>query len=85
MKNTDKLNDLTGYYTLPWSGEPFEGEVIQLDKQSFNILFQNYSGGMDEWRFRQKLEKYDEWFADKPLKVYENWLKYIIDWMEKDK
>ena len=85
MRHEERLNDLQGYYSLPYSGDPFEGKVIQLDKQAFDLLFQNYSNGQDEGRFRDKLERYDLWLHDKPYKVTENWLCMICKWMEKDK
>lgn len=85
MKHKDRLNALTGYYTLPFSGEDFDGDVIKLDAKSFNILFQNFHSNGSEWAFREKLIKYDKWFYNKPYKVTENWLKYIIEWLQKEK
>lgn len=77
------LEDLTGYYSLPFSGEPFEGDVIKLDPQSFGILFNQYSRTTED-KFREKLERMDEWFYDKPYRVQQGWLRYITQWMQKD-
>lgn len=77
------LDRYKGYYTLPFSGDGFEGEVIKLDPESFNILYQRFCEH-DEHRFRTKLEKMDDWFFDKPYKVYSNWLTHILKWMERE-
>jgi hypothetical protein len=88
MKHQRKKNktydEFEGYYTMPCTREPFEGEVIKLDGQSFNILFQNYSDG-DEFKFREKLENMDEWLSNKPYKITANWLNYIVKWLQKHK
>jgi len=73
-----------GYYTLPFSWEGFEGDVIKLDAESLNILYQNYSN-VDEYKFREKLRRYDSWFFDKPYNVTKNWLQHVIKWLEKEK
>lgn len=79
-----KEDPYKGYYTLPFTWEPFEGEVIELDKEAMNVLFQHYSDG-NEYKFRQTLERYDEWFFDKPYKVASKWLTYITKWLQTEK
>lgn len=77
-----KESEFNGYYILPCTKEPFDGAVIKLSGEEFNALFQTW--GQDEFRFREKLWKYDEWFETKAYKVQQNWLKLITTWMQKD-
>jgi len=83
----DRIENAEGYYSLPRIVEPYEGEVIKLDAKSLNLLYQTYSNNGDPHQFVEKLEQYDEWFQDKPHKVYADgkWLNHIIKWMIRDK
>ncbi len=78
------LDELSGYYTLPCSREPFEGAVIKLSGDEFYVMFQKYSNGRTENKFRDKLEKLDTWFYDKPVRVYNNYLHYVTTWLQKE-
>jgi len=69
------------YYSLPNSKEPFDGLVIKLDSESFDYLFQGYAE-TDEYSFREKLHRYDEWLSTKPYKVYTNWVNHIVKWLQ---
>ena len=82
-KQSDLIENTTGYYTMPCAKEPFDGEVIQLTGDEFYVFFQKYST-VDEHNFREKLARMDEWFFDKPYKVTRNWLSYITKWLEKE-
>jgi len=72
------------YYSLPSTKEPFDGQVIKLDADAFDYLFQNYSDG-NEYKFREQLHKMDCWFHDKPYKIYmkDGWVKHIVKWLQK--
>jgi len=73
-----------GYYTFPFSGEGFEGDVIQLDREAMRVLFQTYTVS-GEHKFREGLERMDEWFFDKPYRVQQKWLQYVVKWLQKEK
>jgi len=73
-----------GYYTFPFSGEPYEGDVIQLHKEQMRVLYQTYAFNGED-RFRDKLDRYDKWLFDKPHKVQERWLNYITKWLTEER
>ena len=76
-KKNKVIEDCSGYYTLPCAKEPFEGEVIKLSGDEFYVMFQKY--GIDEFAFRDKLERFDQWFHDKPTRVQQAWLKILTN------
>ena len=73
--------ELNGYYSIDNSKQPFIGNVIELTGEEFNAYFQRFCDGRAEYQFREKLEKMDEWFYDKPYKVQKNWMNYIAKWL----
>ena len=73
-----------GYYTFPFSGEPYEGDGIKLHKEEVRVLYQTYIQTSEE-AFRRKLDRFDEWFFDKPHKVQLKWMQYITKWLQKEK
>ena len=83
-----KLNDIietyTGYYSLTddFSGEGFEGENFELNADECKVFF-GMEGSGDEHRFREKLNKMDEWFIGKPYKIKQNALNYVAKWLRK--
>lgn len=83
-KKSRILEETTGYYTLPCSREPFEGEVIKLSGDEFYVMFQKYSVNGDEFKFRENLEKKDYWLSTKPTRVYNGWLRYVTRWLQKE-
>lgn len=80
-KKNKVIEDCSGYYTLPCSKEPFYGEVIKLTGHEFYVFFQKYSQ-TDEDTFRGRLERMDDWLADKPHRVQINWLNYVPNWLQ---
>jgi hypothetical protein len=75
------IEESTGYYTLPCTKEPFDGDVIKLSGDEFYLFFQRYSQ-TDEHKFREKLDRMDEWFFDKPHKVQVKWMDYVLKWLQ---
>lgn len=91
LKNTEIINkpiekklfeENTGYYTLPCAKEPYEGQVLKLTGDEFYLLFQRYSETTEQG-FRDKLDRIDSWFIDKPYRVQENCLSYLPKWLIK--
>ncbi len=81
-----RIEEAKGHYSFPFSGNSFEGKVIKLDKESFNLFFQTCSDG-DEGKFCEKLERMDMWFEDKPHKVYADnkWITLVAKWLKREK
>lgn len=73
-----------GYYTFPFSGESYEGDVIKLHREELRVLYQTYSHNGED-AFRRTLDRFDGWFFDKPYKVQQKWLQYITRWLQKEK
>lgn len=69
-----------GYYSFPYSGEPFNGTVVNLTKDEFKIFFEHEGNG-DERKFRERLERMDNWFVNKPYKVQQQWPHLIAKWI----
>ena len=80
-KLNDIIQDSFSYYSFEFSGEPFEGEVIQLNADECRVYF-NMEGRGDEHRFRERLQKMDAWFIGKPYKVQQNALSYVAKWLK---
>jgi len=80
----DLVEEHFGYYTFPFSGEGFNGNVIELDGDSCRVYF-NTEGSGDEAKFRAKLERIDEWFTTKPYKVQKRWQELTMNWLAKPK
>lgn len=76
------IEETTGYYTLPCSRDPFDGKVVKLSGDEFYLFFQLYSE-TSEYDFREKLERIDEWFLDKPYKVQSKYVEYLPKWLKK--
>ena len=76
----DLLEPYKGYYSFPFSGEPYEGEIINLNEEECRIFF-HIEGSGDEYKFREKLHRMDEWFYDKPYNVQVNWKKHVAKWL----
>jgi hypothetical protein len=74
------LEAYTGYYTFPFSGEPFNGTVINLNPDECKIFFQMEGKG-DEHKFRERLLSMDNWFTNKPYSVQQNWAKHVAKWL----
>lgn len=74
-------------FHFAFSGEPFAGEVIQLDGPGFEKLFSAYSNNGDEARFRKLLEKRDCWYVKQPYRTYADgkWLTDTCKWLLKNK
>ena len=68
-KKAEYIEDLNGHYFIPNSKQPYKGDVIKLSSEEFNAYFQRFSGGMDEYRFRDKLDNMDAWLYDKPYRI----------------
>ncbi len=79
-KKSSIIEDCEGYYVMPCSREPFNGDVIKLTGDDFYVLFQRFSL-VDEYKFRDRLGRMDEWFYDKPYKVQKNHINYITKWL----
>lgn len=77
--------NLSGYYTLPFSGEGFEGEVIKLDREGFGLLYNQY-GWMhsSEHDFRERLHKMDEWFVQASGRAQQNYVNLVTRFLHKD-
>ena len=71
------------YYRLPCGYGGFQGDVIKLSAKEYDYLFQNLSTVTD-YDFREKLHRFDEWLRDKPHKVYSNWIKHIVNWLQNE-
>lgn len=83
MKHVGEIiKDLTGYYSFECSDEGFEGEFINLTPEEFKVFF-NMEGKGDEFKFRERLEKMDQWFHGKPYKVQKDALVYVAKWLVK--
>lgn len=78
----DIIEKYTGYYTVPFSFEPFEGQVICYNGDELNVLFQRFWDG-DEYSFREKLHKMDEWFVSKPPHIQDRWERYVPEWLQR--
>lgn len=66
-----------------FSGKPFNGEVIQFDEESFNLLFQKYSLDGNEGRFRRMLINRDQWYSTQPWRIKQNWRGQTCAWLSK--
>lgn len=75
------IEESTGYYTLPCTKEPFNGDVIKLSGDEFYILYQRFSY-VDEGKFRDKLHSMDEWMFNKPYRVQAKWIEYVPKWLK---
>ncbi len=76
----DECND---YYSIGCTKDAYEGEIIKLNGEEFNIYYQKYGNGRTEYQFRDKLDAMDYWLSDKPYRVTQNWMKYIPQWLNK--
>lgn len=74
---------LSGYYTVPSSGEGFKGDIIEYSGDEFTLLLNEFCFYSED-RLRDKLESMDAWLYDKPLRVQQNWIKYIPKWLNND-
>ena len=81
-KKKEVYEEANDYYSIPNTKEGFKGDVIELNGEEFNLFFQKYSNGLTEYRFRDKLERMDNWLSDKPYKVTQNWINYIPQWLQ---
>lgn len=79
--------DKNSCFSFPFSGEPFAGQVIQMDASSFDLWFQTYSLNGDEQHFRRIIAARDEWYAKQPYKTYmdQKWLSQTTEWLAKKK
>lgn len=71
-----------------FSGEAFNGQVIDLTPENFNLWFQKYGRGDDEHKFRRLLRGRDEWYAKQPYSIQQKWVydttKFLIKNMAGD-
>lgn len=74
----EKASELIdGYYSFPFSGDGFKGQIIDYRGSEFNALFQVYSDGHEN-KFRNWFERYDDWLATNAHpKVQANWEFYV--------
>ena len=68
------------YYAFEFSGEPYEGTHFELDPKECQAMFQ-LEGRGDEYKFRERLEKMDNWFEGKSYKVQKDALNYVAKWL----
>lgn len=78
------IDEHFGYYTFPFSGEGFNGNIIELDGDSCRVYF-NTEGSGDEAKFRRRMEKMDEWLTTKPYKVQKRWQELVMNWLRKER
>lgn len=81
-KGFKKNKDL---FPFAFSGEGFDGVVIKLDGDAFNLWFQEYSFNGDEDKFRAIIKKRDDWYSIQPYKTHKNWLDDTTKWLLKNK
>jgi hypothetical protein len=82
-KRQEVYEECNDYYSIPNSKEGFAGDVININGEEFNVLFQKLGAGRDEFWFREKIEKIDQWLSDKPYKVTQHWQKYLPQWIRR--
>lgn len=81
MRRIDDITDkYAGYYSFEFSGEPFEGAVIKTNPKETQVLF-GIEGSGDEYKFRERLIKMDDWFSAAPYKVQQNHMRYVVKWL----
>ena len=81
-KKKEAYEEANDYYSIPNSKEGYAGEVIELSGEEFNVYYQKFGYGRTENQFRDKLDKMDEWFFDKPHRVQQYWIKYLPTWFK---
>jgi hypothetical protein len=82
-KRKEAYEEANDYYTIPCTKEGYEGDVIELNGEEFNVYYQKYGAGRTEAQFRDKLDRCDYWLHDKPYRVQQNWMGYVPKWMMK--
>ena len=68
-----------------FSGLPFNGVVIQLDAESFNIWFQKFSFDGDEEKFRKIIQKRDNWYSTQGYNTQKTWMDKTTSWLMDNK
>lgn len=79
----DIIEEANGHYQFDFSDEPFDGVVIKMDAERCRFYF-HWEGRGDEYKFRERLQRMDDWFTTKPYHVQQKWEGYVAKWLRGD-